>query len=327
MLVLRKPGKPAYDVTKAYRPIGLFDTIGKLLSTLIADDLSFLAETHNMLSSGQFGGRHGRNTTDVMHMVTSRVKDAWRAGKVATALFLDVQGTFPNTVKAQLIHNMRVHGVPHRYTNLIENMLTSRKTHLKFDDCILPPFSINNGMTQDCPLSMILYAFYNAPLVENTLHKHESSYSFVDDCLYLAIADTLPETHSAVKDMIERQGGGFTWSTFHNSPFELSKLALMNFPCSHHGVAPPDLILTYTNSNCSVTNQSIDTVPTYKYLGVVFDSQLRWSAHHHKVITNATWWSLQIARLSRISGGMPPRRLCQLYNTVAVPAFIYAADV
>ena len=55
-LVLRKPGKPVYDVAKAYRPIGLLDTIGKLLSTLIAADISHLAETHNMLLPGQFGG-------------------------------------------------------------------------------------------------------------------------------------------------------------------------------------------------------------------------------------------------------------------------------
>ncbi|KAF8799140.1 hypothetical protein BYT27DRAFT_7047700, partial [Phlegmacium glaucopus] len=34
-LVLRKPGKPAYDVAKAYHPIGLLDTMGKLLSTLV----------------------------------------------------------------------------------------------------------------------------------------------------------------------------------------------------------------------------------------------------------------------------------------------------
>ena len=129
------------------------------------------------------------------------------------------------------------------------------------------------------------------------------------------IADTLSETHSAVKDMMERQGGGFIWSTSHNSPFELSKLALMNFPHLHCDIAPPDLILTHTNSDGSVTNQSIDTVTTYKYLGIVFDSQLCWSAHHHKVITNATWWSLQITCLSRISGGMPPWRLHQLYTT------------
>jgi len=108
-LVLCKPGKPAYDVAKAYRPIGLLDMIGKLLSTLVATDLSFLVETHGMLPSGQFRGRPGRNTTDAMHVVASKIKDAWRAGKVAMALFLDVQGAFPNTVKAQLIHNMRAH--------------------------------------------------------------------------------------------------------------------------------------------------------------------------------------------------------------------------
>jgi len=76
-LVLRKPGKPAYDITKAYRPISLLDTIRKLLSTLVATDLSFLVETHGMLPPGQFGERLGRNTTDAMHVVTSKIKDAW----------------------------------------------------------------------------------------------------------------------------------------------------------------------------------------------------------------------------------------------------------
>lgn len=115
-LVLRKIGKPAYDVAKAYRPIGLLDTIGKLLSTLVAADLSFLAEKHNMLPAMQFGGRPGRNTTDAMHVMTQTIKDAWRSNKVAAALFLDVQGAFPNTVKSQLLHNMKA-PFPHAMSN------------------------------------------------------------------------------------------------------------------------------------------------------------------------------------------------------------------
>jgi hypothetical protein len=55
-LVLRKIGKTSYDVAKSYRPIGLLDTIGKLLSTLVAADLSYLAERHNMFPPMQFGG-------------------------------------------------------------------------------------------------------------------------------------------------------------------------------------------------------------------------------------------------------------------------------
>ena len=43
-LVLRKIGKPSYDVAKAYRPIGLIDTIPKVFSTLCAKHISYLAE-------------------------------------------------------------------------------------------------------------------------------------------------------------------------------------------------------------------------------------------------------------------------------------------
>ena len=182
-----------------------------------------------------------------MHLVASKVKDAWWTGKIGSALFLDVQGAFPNTVKSQLIHNMRLCRVPHNYTKLIETMLTNRKTHLKFDDYVSPLLNINNGTTQGCPLSMVLYAFYNALLVETALHKHETTIGFVDDCMYLAIANSLPEAHSVIKDMMEHHGGGFDWSCSHNSPFELTKLALMNFPHSHRDAAPPDLTLTCTS--------------------------------------------------------------------------------
>ncbi|KAG5725032.1 hypothetical protein E4T56_gene12430 [Termitomyces sp. T112] len=71
----------------------------------------------------------------------------------------------------------------------------------------------------------------------------------------------------------------------------------------------------------------VNTVQTYKYLGVVFDPKLRWSAHIQKVTASAVWWTNQVSRLSRVSGGMPPHRIRQLYNMVAVLAFTYAADV
>jgi ribonuclease HI len=326
-LVLRKPGKPAYDVAKAYRPIGLLDTIGKLLSTMVATDLSHLAEKYSLLPSGQFGGRPSRNTTDALHLLTHSVKDAWRAGNTAVALFLDVQGAFPNTVKDRLLHNLKSRRVPNCYVRLIDNMLTNRKTRLLFDDVISDPIPIDNGTTQGCPLSMGLYAFYNAPLIEVAVHRNETSLGFVDDSMFLATGKTLAEAHGTLKDMMERQDGGFAWSTSHNSPFEPSKLALMNFPRSTADIPPADLSLDRLNPDGTTSPQVVSTVDSYKHLGVIIDPKLRWTKHHQKVAARATWWSLQIARLSRASGGMPPGRLRQLYTTVAVPAFSYAADV
>src|SRR5204862_229536 len=90
---------------------------------------------------------------------------------------------------------------------------------------------------------------------------------------------------------------------------------------------PPTLTITRRNADGTTTSQDIDNVKTYKYLGVIFDPKLRWTAHTGKVVAKATWWSFQVARLSRASGGMSPRMVRQLFNTVAVPAFTYAADV
>lgn len=194
---MRKPGKPSYEEPKAYRPIALLNTLGKLLSSLIADDLSHFCETRDALPRTQFGGRPSRCTSDSMLLLTHSIKDAWRKGKVASVLFLDVQGAFPNVVKEVLIHNMRARGVPPEYIKVTERMLTGRKTKLSFDDFVSEFIAINNGNNQGCPLSMIFYAFYNAGLLEISPQDapDEKQFGYVDDVALLAVGDDLTETY------------------------------------------------------------------------------------------------------------------------------------
>jgi len=65
-VVLRKPGKPHYDILKAYRPIALLNTMWKVLTAIVADQITFLTEKHQLLPKNHFGGRPGRTTTDAM---------------------------------------------------------------------------------------------------------------------------------------------------------------------------------------------------------------------------------------------------------------------
>ena len=58
-LVLQKIGKSSYDVAKSYRPIGLIDTIPKVVSTLCSKHISYLSEKHGLLPASQFRGRPG----------------------------------------------------------------------------------------------------------------------------------------------------------------------------------------------------------------------------------------------------------------------------
>ena len=102
-IVLRKPGKPSYEEPKAYRPIAPLNTLGKLFSSIVADKLSHFCETRNVFPPNQFGRRPLRCTTDSILLLTHKIKDGWRNRKVASVLFLDVQGAFPNVVKEVLI--------------------------------------------------------------------------------------------------------------------------------------------------------------------------------------------------------------------------------
>jgi len=105
-LILCKPGCPDYSVPKAYCPIALLNTTAKLLSALVTDWASHILETHGLLPPTHFGGRPGHSTEDSLLLLETTIKHAWRQHKVASVLFLDIEGAFPNTVTDQLLHNM-----------------------------------------------------------------------------------------------------------------------------------------------------------------------------------------------------------------------------
>jgi hypothetical protein len=70
--ILRKPGKPNYNVSKAYRPIALLNTIAKLMS-IVAEEITHLVEVHQLLPVTHFRGCLGRTTTDSLHLLMDTI--------------------------------------------------------------------------------------------------------------------------------------------------------------------------------------------------------------------------------------------------------------
>jgi hypothetical protein len=153
-----------------------------------------------------------------MHYITQRVKNAWRKGRVVSTMFLDVEGAFLNAVLEQLIHNMRMKGILREYTDIIQGLLQGRRMRLKFNDYLLDFFPINNSIGQGDPLSMIMYLFYNAGLVDVPRGKDEDLVAFVDDVGSGSKVDTHEEAHKMLIEMCEREEGAHSWSADHNYP-------------------------------------------------------------------------------------------------------------
>jgi len=106
--ILRKPGKPNYEIPKAYCPIALLCTMAKVLTSIVSKNLTMATEQNQLLPETHFRGRPCRSMTDTVHLLIHQIKEAWRKGKVVSILFLDIEGAFPNAVMDQLLHNMKI---------------------------------------------------------------------------------------------------------------------------------------------------------------------------------------------------------------------------
>ena len=113
IVVLRKPNKSDYIKVKAYRPIALENTIGKVMESIIAEIISYLIEIHELLPPHHYGGRPDRSTEDAMMIMSKNIYKAWKEKKIYTAIFMDVAGAFNNVHHERLIHNLRKRRIPH----------------------------------------------------------------------------------------------------------------------------------------------------------------------------------------------------------------------
>ena len=152
-----------------------------------------------------------------------------------------------------------------------------------------------NGIGQGDPLSMLLYILYNADLLETPDNpQSEDAIGYVDDIALIAIGADLTESTNHLQTIMTKDGGGLDWSIKHNSRFEVNKSAIMHFTkktiqdpndtSRHIPIPNPDLILE---------GQVVKQVYSYKYLGILINSQLNWKEQAQRATANATKWILQ----------------------------------
>jgi len=184
-IVLRKPAKPDYTKAKAYRPIALENTLGKILESVMATMISYLTEAHELLPKGHYGARPGRSTEDAMMVLSESIHKAWKEGKIFTAVFLDVAGAFNNVHHDRLLYNLRCRGIPEPIARWIESFLTNRSTRLQFNGAVSHEISVSAGVPQGSPLSPLLYLYYNAGALEAAEGRKDAlGIGFVDDIVY-----------------------------------------------------------------------------------------------------------------------------------------------
>ena len=96
----------------------------------------------------------------------------------------------------------------------------------------------------------------------------------------------------------------------------------MDFTPKPHQPLP--LIIAHPSPNRSVI---INPVQSYRFLGVLFDPKLKWTAQMDQAARSSAAWINLIRRLARTSTGISAKGMRLLYTAITIPKMTYAADV
>ena len=191
-IVIPKPNKSLYNHLKAFRPIVLLNTLGKLIEKVVAERLQFMVTRNDFIHPSQLGGLKFKSTSDAGIALTHIIRSGWAKGKSTSSLAFDISQFFPSLNYRLLVLILEKAGLDPKVMAFFANYLVQRRTNYLWNDLFSPMFDVNVGVGQGSALSPILstlYLFLLLYILENRLKNLKipiSILSFVDNGLFIA---------------------------------------------------------------------------------------------------------------------------------------------
>ena len=319
-VIIPKPNKPSYDNPKAFRPIVLLNTLGKLIEKAIVERIQFLVTSNNFLHPSQLGGLKFKSTSDVGIALTHIICSDWSKGRTTSTLVFDISQFFPLLNHHFLTLILEKAGLCPKVTSFFTNYLVQRSTNYIWNDLSSPSFEVNVGVGQGSALLPILSTLYLSPLlyiIENwfkNLKLSISILSFIDDGLFIAQNKSLTVSNSylfcsynVLSNLLDSFG----------LIIEHSKTEIFHFNRLHGLFNPPPLNLS------PLGGPILHPKDSWRYLGFIFNRKLSFHRHIDHYANKAISTIKCMKLLGNSSRGINPLQKCLLYRCCVLPIAMY----
>jgi hypothetical protein len=126
-----------------------------------------------------------RLTDTALQLIINNIYTIWKTNwsRIISLLNLNVSKVFSNILYIHLIHNLWKRHMPEEITNWVINFLKNRKTEICFSNFMLKSHQIFISILQGLYISLILYLFYNANLLNicKNIILYINFLNFIDD--------------------------------------------------------------------------------------------------------------------------------------------------
>jgi len=311
----------SYDQPKAFQPIVLLNTLGKLIEKVITERLQFTVASNDFIHLSQLGGLKFKSTMDAGVALTHIIWSGWVKGKTTSTLAFDILQFFPSLNHRLLTLILEKVGLESKVSSFFGNYLVKRKTNYIWNDLHSPVFKVNIGVGQRSALSPILSALYLTPflyILEKCLKNLKIPISillFVDDDLIIAQNKSLNISNSHLfcsYNVLSKLLDNFGLIIEH------AKTENFHFNRSHGIFNPPPLDLLLIRS------PTLRPKNTWKYLSFIFDRKLSFHQHINHYLNKAISMVKCMKLLGNSSRGINSIQKHQLYKCCVLPIALYS---
>ncbi|KAF8678628.1 hypothetical protein AX14_004687, partial [Amanita brunnescens Koide BX004] len=330
-VIIPKPNKPRYNIPKAFRPISLLNTIGKLLTKIIATRLQFDCLKFDILHPGQCGGVIKHATINAGVTLASFVAESRELGLHSTACAFDIVQFFPSLSHIGCALILERFGFNRSLINVFNSYFSGRITRYKWDSATSADSNFDIGTPQGDCISPILSAIYLAAGLRIAVPlpfppPNVRSLFFVDDgLLYCASKKPTQNAQRIEKCLDKIQDTLATLGLF----VDIEKTDLIHFPGfdlqkpSRKLLAPSTVPIRMRNLQDNGTVVTVKPKQMIRYLGFFFDSDLNWNAHVTFYFNRAFSTIRALRMLGSSIRGLGTLQKRHAYQACALPVLTY----
>ena len=258
------------ETVSNYRPISVLPFMDKLLERVIKDNLMTHLEGQKCLTENQGGYRKNYSTITMTRKLVDHILNN-REDKIPTvAVFIDLSKAFDTISHKGLITKLQKYGIKNDVLNLLKDYLSHRTQQTSINGTLSQPREIT--FLESLRVSLLGPIFFLLFINDmEKVIKHSHICLFADDTV-LYNSNINKETMEL--ELQEDLTSLSRWLNNNELTINVKKSKVMTFSTHSRKI---------DGINLGINGQILDTVDTYKYLGLIVDNKLSFQNHIYYV--------------------------------------------
>ena len=246
-----------------YRPISLLSPFSKLFEKCILTQLNSFFSKHKLINSSQFGFQKNISTEMAVSEIYNDLIKNLEAGQITCSVFLDISKAFDSVNHSLLLAKLEWYGIRGPPLRLIKSFLENRTQYTTLNTHRSPLLQITSGVPQGSVLGPFLFILFINDLPITTGMK---TILFADDACLNYSHSSIDHIEAHVNTELEKVR---QWMEYNKLSLNTSKT---NYVLFHRKKKALGITLKYDNN-------ILERKEVIKYLGVLVDDKLNFSAH------------------------------------------------